>query len=220
MSTFAPASREEDQRRHRVGIGEGGTMDGTKLRRARACLLMWVVVCVALLPGLALAQASAGAIPDGRGRVVAVAAGGYHSCALRSSGSIACWGSNWSGESSAPTKGLFTAVAAGLYHSCALRSDGEAVCWGDNGYGQVAVPVGQRFTAIAAGGTHTCGLRASGAMVCWGNNAAGQATPIKQSFVALTAGVEHTCGLRADGAFPTSDRSASCCARHLRRARP
>lgn len=67
-------------------------MDETNLRRARACLLMLVLGCVALLPGLALAQASPGAVPDGRGRVVALAAGGYHSCALRIGGSLACWG--------------------------------------------------------------------------------------------------------------------------------
>ena len=57
-------------------------MDGTKLWRARACLLALVMGGVALLPGLAMAQASAGAIPDGRGRVVALAAGGYHNCRL------------------------------------------------------------------------------------------------------------------------------------------
>ena len=80
-------------------------MDGTTVRRARACLLGWVMGCLALLPGLALAQSSAGAVPDGRGRVVALAAGGYHNCALRDNGSLACWGSNWYGESAAPTKG-------------------------------------------------------------------------------------------------------------------
>ena len=118
-------------------------MDMKAMRRAGTRLLWLALAAAGCWSGGAMAQASAGAVPDGQGRVVALAAGGYHTCALRSSGSLACWGSNWSGESSPPTKGYFTAVAAGLYHSCALRSTGEAACWGDNNYGQVSVPAGE-----------------------------------------------------------------------------
>ena len=140
-------------------------MDIKAMRRAGTGLL-WLALAVAgCWSGAVAAQTSSGAIPDGRGRVVALAAGGYHTCAVRTNGSVTCWGSNWAGESTAPTRGYFTAVAAGLYHSCALRSDGEAVCWGDNNYGQISVPAGERFTAIATGSTHTCGLRATGAVV-------------------------------------------------------
>ena len=89
-------------------------MDMMAKRRVGSGLLWLVLAATGCWSGGAAAQTSAGAIPDGRGRVVALAAGGYHTCALRSSGSVACWGSNWGGESTPPTKGYFTAVAAGL----------------------------------------------------------------------------------------------------------
>ncbi|MEG3050245.1 MAG: RCC1 domain-containing protein, partial [Thermomonas sp.] len=133
---------------------------GMTRRRAWTGLLWLVLAAAGCWSGGAMAQTSAGAIPDGHGRVVMLAAGGQHSCALRSTGAVACWGSDFYGESSAVPRGYFTAVTAGVFHSCALRSNGEAVCWGDNNYGQVSAPAGERFTAIATGTTHNCGLRA------------------------------------------------------------
>ena len=87
--------------------------------------------------------------------VVAVAAGGSHSLALCSDGTVAAWGYNWSGqlgnnsttESLLPVKvstaggvsALFgktvVAIAAGSSHSLALCSDGTVAAWGYNGSG-------------------------------------------------------------------------------------
>ncbi|HSP79319.1 MAG TPA: RTX toxin, partial [Myxococcaceae bacterium] len=91
-------------------------------------------------------------------RALQVTAGGYHTCALLSSGQVKCWGYNGHGElgyshttvsyapSSAPLNlGGATAYAltAGFYHTCALLSSGQALCWGYNangrlGYGHTA----------------------------------------------------------------------------------
>ena len=72
--------------------------------------------------------------PDGvDGDFVAIAAGEYHSLALRRDGTIACWGRNNRGQ--APPDGVdgdFVAIAAGDAHSLALRRDGNIACWGDN----------------------------------------------------------------------------------------
>ena len=149
---------------------------GTKGRRAWSGLLWLALAAAGCWSGGAVAQNSSGAIPDGRGRVVALAAGSFHNCALRSDGSVACWGSNWTGESTAPSRGHFTAVAAGYFHSCGLHSDGSVECWGGSSSVR-AVPAGERFTAIASGTYHVCGLRANGSVVCWGDNSDGQATP-------------------------------------------
>ena len=111
--------------------------------------------------------------------VVSVAAGGYHSVALCSDGTVVCWGNNSNGQlgnnsttnSSVPvavvTAGTVlagktvVAVAAGRYHNMALCSDGTAAAWGYNGYGQLGnnsttqsvVPVAISTSGVLAGKT-------------------------------------------------------------------
>ena len=75
-----------------------------------------------------------------RARANAVISAGYrHSLALRSDGSVACWGSN--NHRQAPPAGVegdFVAVAAGDGHSLALRADGSVACWGSNYFDHAA----------------------------------------------------------------------------------
>ncbi len=129
--------------------------------------------------------------------VVALTAGGGHSCAVTTSGTTWCWGLNdrgQLGDGSATNRGTpvavaggvgFTVVAAGAAHTCALDAGGLAYCWGDNTNGQlgdgtlVSRPVptavgGPAFAKLAPGTRHTCGLTAAGTAYCWGDNAYGQ----------------------------------------------
>jgi alpha-tubulin suppressor-like RCC1 family protein len=83
--------------------------------------------------------------------VTAIAAGGGHSLAVTSTGSMVAWGYNAYGELgnattvssdvpvvvNLPTDTEVTAVAAGLYHSLALTSTGRVLAWGENNYGQL-----------------------------------------------------------------------------------
>ena len=145
------------------------------------------------------------AIPAGQadapaGAFRAVAAGLSHSCGVRESGAIECWGNNDSGQSDAPA-GAFRAVSAGVWHTCAIRESGTAECWGWSGNGEADAPAGA-FRAVAAGVFHTCGVRDTGAIECWGGNYDGQTdAPAGSDFIAVSAGELHSCGVRESGAI-------------------
>ena len=81
--------------------------------------------------------------------IIAVAAGGDHSCALRGDGTVSCWGENFTGalgdgtttDSRVPVAVIgianATAIAASNFQTCALLADGGVSCWGFNGQGQL-----------------------------------------------------------------------------------
>jgi alpha-tubulin suppressor-like RCC1 family protein len=131
--------------------------------------------------------------------VIAIAAGGVHTCALTSSGGVKCWGYNYNGSVGDGTStdrhtpvdviGLGSGVisiAAGGAHTCALTSGHEVKCWGSNWRGELGdgttterhspvtvIGLGTDVHALATGGP-TCALTTGGGVKCWGDNAAGQ----------------------------------------------
>ncbi len=62
-----------------------------------------------------------------------------HSCAVDSTGFVACWGAG--GFSKAlPPSGRFRTVSVGNNHTCGFRVTGVVACWGRNHVGQLTVP--------------------------------------------------------------------------------
>jgi hypothetical protein len=134
---------------------------------------------------------------------IAVAAGGYHSLALKTDGRVAGWGYNAYGAASVPaTLTGVVAIAAGGYHSLALKTNGQVVGWGYNGDGAAFPPTGlSGVVAIAAGGYHSLALKSDGTVVGWGYNGYGQTTPPAglTGVKAISAGAYHSLALKNDG---------------------
>jgi Regulator of chromosome condensation (RCC1) repeat len=96
--------------------------------------------------------------------------GEFHSCALRTDGTMGCWGGNGI-DAAVPRNGQFFQVSAGDGHSCAIRADDKSVvCWGGAEVSVQLVPPSGAFVEIAAGHAHACGIREDGTLACWGEN--------------------------------------------------
>jgi alpha-tubulin suppressor-like RCC1 family protein len=85
----------------------------------------------------------------GPGTAVDVDTGSYHSCALLTDSTVACWGTSSAAGidtvnffESAPTlvalpaPGTATAISTGDDHTCAVLTDGKITCWGSDLYGE------------------------------------------------------------------------------------
>ena len=151
------------------------------------------------------AEVYSGTISNGCGQTVRcgqpqvrLASGNGFSCALRSDGTVDCWGRNTNGQLGdgtllnryQPTRvhGISSAVSvvAGEQHACALLANGSVRCWGLNTSGQLGDGTTAQRTrpaevedlvdvvAIAAGRLHTCARLGDGTARCWGNNGSGR----------------------------------------------
>jgi alpha-tubulin suppressor-like RCC1 family protein len=130
-----------------------------------------------------------------------LAAGGFFTCGLTSSGTVYCWGENTFGElglgrptinagvsrPAAVVGGLhFRQISTGVEHACGITTDSLAYCWGHNLYGRLgdgtttdrsiptAVAGGHKFRQIDAGFLHTCAVTTANLGYCWGHNGLGQ----------------------------------------------
>lgn len=122
---------------------------------------------------------------------MSVSAGGGHTCAVLSVGTVSCWGDNQDGDMGpdtpvsdipVPVPGVSGAVSisANMLDTCASLADGTVECWGWNYWGQLgngstadsAAPVLidglSGFSEISSGYYDTCALATGGVVWCWG----------------------------------------------------
>ena len=145
---------------------------------------------------------SVGPVDLGGHRAVAIAAGGFHACAILDDGALQCWGGNGTGE----------------------LGQGDSTNIGDRdtpaAHPPVRIGTGRTATAVAAGLGTTCAILDTGATRCWGYGGGGglglgddesvgddeppAAVPVVQlgegrRAVTLALGAYHSCALLDDG---------------------
>jgi len=131
-----------------------------------------------------------------------VKAGGRHSLAIRTDGSLWAWGYNQYGQlglgdandRNAPTRvgtDSWKDAAAGIYsdaHTLAVKADGSLWAWGQNRYSQLGlgasddnahptptrVGTDTNWAAASAGGYYSHAIKTDGGLWAWGNNWFGQ----------------------------------------------
>ena len=161
------------------------------MRRFVGLVLFVTAVVVGSGAGMAPAQATGGAaiFP-----ATQIAASLYHTCAVASNGTAACWGygadgrlgtgnTNSSNIPVAVTGGALenktvTQIATGNDHTCALISDGTVTCWGAGASGQ-----------LGTGNTNNSNIPVA---------VTGGALENK-TVTQIATGGEHTCALISDG---------------------
>src|SRR5882724_7498075 len=136
---------------------------------------------------------------DGAGHLtnaVAIAARGYHSCALLGDGTVWCWGRNLDGQLGNGTRAPVDCSPGSCGSSTPVRAGGITGA-----------------AAVIAGGYHTCALFGGGTVQCWGQNYEGQlgngivggvsTFPVLVAGLAnvsaVSGGYRHTCALLRDG---------------------
>jgi alpha-tubulin suppressor-like RCC1 family protein/subtilisin family serine protease len=135
---------------------------------------------------------------DVGGTAIQIAAGAQHTCVLRDTGAVRCWG-----------YGVYGPLGYG--NTDTIGNDEMPATAGD-------VPVGAKVINLTAGGQRTCALLQTGAVRCWGYGLYGalgyastetigdNETPSSIGDVPLgavssfvSAGSMHTCAVSADG---------------------
>ena len=158
-------------------------------------------------------------------RIMSIAAGTNHTCALLEDASVACWGDNTKGQlgnnSSAGTtspvavvglSGAVKGLAVGDESNCAVMTAGGVECWGSNGYGTVALDAGSSSVirtpvkvlgldaaavTIAIANSQACALIANGKVQCWGLNSTDQISALQTRIYVPTTVTGLPTGVRA-----------------------
>lgn len=161
------------------------------------------------------------------GQVTAIAAGGFHQCALTAPGDVWCWGSNLEGAIGNGSVGdsehpvLKPVRVAGISRvkslhlgdkiSCALTQDSSLYCWGRNAHHEIDSSSTKMITSptrvtgtgrvdlVAVGNYHLC-YATDGRVQCTGNLAPVNADAAGlRNVTGISAGYQHSCAIHDGG---------------------
>ncbi len=136
------------------------------------------------------------------GKVIQIAAGGYHTCALLDDGSARCWGENDEGQ-----------LGDGSVDNPKGSTGFPLMLMAAAPEGPAAVHGLPPATTIRSRGDHTCVLDAAGAVACWGSSSGmgrqvdhpekrGKRRPVPvrdlHDATALSLGTDHSCARLRD----------------------
>ena len=125
-----------------------------------------------------------------------VSAGGYHTAAIKTDGTLWLWGNNQNGQlgtndrthRSSPIQTVaggndWKQVSIGNFHTLAIKTDGTLWGWGNNAQGRLGdntqvhrsspiqtVAGGTDWKQVNCGGSHTVAIKTDHTLWVWGNN--------------------------------------------------
>ena len=135
-------------------------------------------------------------------KAIETEAAAFHGIAIRTNGTVYCWGSNNYGQCIAPASLVdATKVAAAREFSIALRATGTVAYWGTTTTAYMPPAGLANVTDIGAGAYHSIALQSSGTVVCWGENLVGQCTVPAglPACVDIDASESYSLAVRSDG---------------------